>query len=175
MTHKMLAEKVPILSIKTSHHLVAVVLLLWFCFMVPAACLAAEQLQPSTEDRCAVCGMMVSPYPNWISVVTLKDNTHKFFDGPKDMFLFIFDLQKYQPGATVADITEVQVSEYYTLNRYDARELFFVAGSDILGPMGPEFVPVAGAQALKTFIKDHGHEKVMRFDGEKLSPVANLP
>lgn len=53
--------------------------------------------------------------------------------------------------------------------------MFFVSGSDILGPMGPELVPVAGSQSLESFIRDHGQEKVMRFDGEKLYPVTDLP
>jgi nitrous oxide reductase accessory protein NosL len=119
--------------------------------------------------------MMVSPYPNWIAVVTFTDGTHNFFDGPKDMFNFFFDLSKYRPGTTSADVKEVQVTDYYTVQRIDAREVFFVSGSDVIGPMGPEFVPVVGTAALKTFIRDHGHKKVMRFDGEDLSPVDPLP
>lgn len=151
------------------------VLTLWLGFLLPVSGLALEPLQPESKDRCAVCGMMVSPFPNWIAAVAFKDGSHYFFDGPKDMFNFILDLQQYRPGATAADIAEVQVTEYYTVQRYDAREVFFVTGSDVMGPMGKELVPVAGDQALKTFMLDHGYDKVMRFDGEELAPVAALP
>lgn len=76
---------------KPTFHLIALMSLLWFSCQALASSLAAEPLQPSAKERCAVCGMMVSPYPGWIAVVTFNDNPHKFFDGPKDMFLFIFD------------------------------------------------------------------------------------
>jgi nitrous oxide reductase accessory protein NosL len=161
--------------VKTSIPLTIIVLLLCFCCISPATALAVEPIQPEAKDRCAVCGMMVTPYPNWIAAVIFKDGTHNFFDGPKDTFNFFFDLQKYRPGATSADIKEIQVTEYYTVQRYDAREVFFVSGSDVFGPMGEEFVPVAGTEALKTFIRDHGHKKVMRFDGNDLTPVDPLP
>jgi copper chaperone NosL len=160
---------------KTIINVTAILIVLWFYCLSPDTVLAGQSVQPETKDRCAVCGMMVSPYPNWIAVVTFTDGTHNFFDGPKDMFNFFFDLSKYRPGTTSADVKEVQVTDYYTVQRIDAREVFFVSGSDVIGPMGPEFVPVAGTAALKTFIRDHGHKKVMRFDGEDLSPVDPLP
>jgi len=175
MTHKMLAKKVPIQSMKTPpFQLVAIVLLLWFCFTAPTVCLAAEKLQPSPEDRCAVCGMMVLPHPNWVAQVAFKDGTNRFFDGPRDMFIFLFDLEKYQPGSKTDDIESVFVTEYYTVQRYDAHEVFFVSGSDVLGPMGAELVPVAELKNLKVFVHDHKHEKIMRFDGENLSEVYPL-
>jgi copper chaperone NosL len=150
-------------------------LLVWAVCLLPTLVLAQEPAQPEAKDRCATCGMLVAPYPNWIAAVVFKDGSHNFFDGPKDLFNFIFDLQKYRPGASLTDIEEVQVTEYYTVQRYDARDVFFVTGSDVLGPMGRELVPIAGDENLKTFIQDHGHEKVLRFDGITLSPVEPLP
>ena len=148
-------------------------LMLSFCLtaLAPAAALALEALQPDADDRCVVCGMLVAPYPNWVAVVSFPDGTDYFFDGPKDMFNFLFDLQQYRPDATLHEVAQVRVTEYYTLQQKDAREVFFVTGSDVLGPMGKELVPVAGEEAVKTFARDHGHSKVMRFDGTGLVPV----
>jgi nitrous oxide reductase accessory protein NosL len=170
-----LNEKVPFVLMKKSVNYIVIVLLFLFGCVFPASVQAVESLQPGGKDRCAVCGMMVEPYPNWVAAVTFKDGSHNFFDGPKDLFNFVLNLSEYRPGATIADIKEVQVTEYYTAQRHDAREVFFVAGSDVLGPMGQELVPVAGAAALKTFMLDHGYEKIMRFDGEDLSAVDPLP
>ena len=156
---------------KKAIYCAAIVLSLLFCTQLPTAGLALEPLEPGDGDRCAVCGMKVTPFPNWVAAVAFKDGSHYFFDGPKDMFNFIFDLQQYRPNATQADIAEVQVTEYYTVQRRDAREVFFVTGSDVMGPMGNELVPVAGEEALKTFIQDHGQTEVMRYDGEKLTAV----
>lgn len=153
----------------------AALALLFGTVLSPTASLALEPLQPGNSDRCIVCGMLVDPYPDWIAAVAFTDGSVNFFDGPKDMFNFLFDLEQYRPDTTSADIREVQVTEYYTLQRQDAREVYFVTGSDVLGPMGKELVPVAGEDALKTFLIDHGHDKVMRFDGEGLSPVDPLP
>jgi copper chaperone NosL len=134
-----------------------------------------QAVQPTTEDRCMTCGMRVAPYPNWIALVTFKDGHHYFFDGPKDMFVFYFNLQDYLPEATPDDIDQLQVTEYYTLQRRAAQDVFFVAGSDVLGPMGKEMVPVSGEENLKTFMRDHGYEKVMRFDGAALNAVELQP
>jgi len=149
----------------------AIILCVLFSGLLPTTTLALEPLQPADADRCAVCGMKVTPFPNWVAAVAFKDGSQYFFDGPKDMFNFLFDLQQYRPNATQADIAEVQVTEYYTVQRRDAREVFFVTGSDVMGPMGNELVPVAGEEALKTFIQDHGQTEVMRYDGEKLTAV----
>lgn len=146
-------------------------LVLGLICLAPALVSALEPLQPDTDDRCAVCGMRVAPFPNWVAAVSFEDGTEYFFDGPKDMFNFLFDLQQYRPEATLEDVEQVRVTEYYTLQQKDSQTVFFVTGSDVLGPMGQELVPVAGEEAVKTFARDHGHTKIMRFDGASLVPV----
>ncbi len=155
-------------------------ILLTFLFLcsllvLPTAGFTEQAVQPTAEDRCMTCGMRVAPYPNWVAQVTFKDGRHYFFDGPKDMFVFYFNLQDYLPEATTDDIDQLQVTEYYTLKRRSARDVFFVSGSDVLGPMGKEMVPVSGEDNLKTFLRDHGYEKVMRFDGAALNAVELQP
>ena len=53
--------------------------------------------KPSKQDKCPVCGMFVSKYPDWIAEVVYKDGKTVFFDGPKDMFKYYFNLKKYDP------------------------------------------------------------------------------
>ncbi len=150
-------------------------LMLFSASLLAKAGMAEELIKPGAGDRCAVCGMMVLPYPNWVAQVVFKDGTNRFFDGPRDMFTFIFELEKYQPGSKTGDIKSVFVTDYYTLQRYDAREVFFVEGSNVTGPMGDEYVPVAGVQALKTFVRDHGQKKILQYDDAQLTPVAPQP
>jgi nitrous oxide reductase accessory protein NosL len=46
----------------------------------------------------------------------------------------------------------------------DAREAWFVVGSDVLGPMGHELVPFARREEAEEFLRDHRGASVLRFD-----------
>jgi hypothetical protein len=48
----------------------------------------------------------------------------------------------------------VRVQDYYDRAWHDGAELRFVVGSDVIGPMGPEIVPVDAARVAK-FKADH--------------------
>ena len=45
----------------------------------------------------------------------------------------------------------------------DAKEAFFVVGSDVFGPMGKELVPFAKRAEAEEFLRDHRGKKVLRF------------
>lgn len=149
------------------------ILLSAVCLLIAVAATASSPSSPAPgpKDRCPVCGMFVAPYPNWVAVIEFKDGSLEFFDGPKDMFIFLFDLVRYRPKAQAEDITGVHVTEYYTTRLLDAREVFFVTGSDVRGPMGSELVPIQGRENAKTFKRDHGGDKIMRFNGETLTEL----
>ena len=77
--------------------------------------------------------------------------------------LNLLNLSKYAPGHQQADIAAIGVTEYYGVTRIDARAAWYVIGSDVLGPMGHEFVPLATEADARDFLKDHKGRKVMRF------------
>jgi copper chaperone NosL len=139
-----------------------------------AAALAAPAL-PGPKERCGVCGMFVAPYANWLAQMEFKDGSRAFFDGPKDLFVYFFDLAKYQPGAKVEEIAALYVTEYYTTRVLNVREVFLVSGSDVMGPMGQELVPVAGREQAETFRRDHGGKKILQFNGAELVEAAPAP
>ena len=128
--------------------------------------LAAAQAipKPGAKDLCPVCGMLVSKYPNWVAVVTWKDGHAHFFDGAKDMFKFLQDLPKYAPGHRPEEINGIYVTDFYNLERIDARKALFVFGSDVLGPMGHELIPLASQADANDFMKDHKGKKILPFD-----------
>lgn len=136
---------------------------LLIAFWAPLA-VAQNVPKPGPKDLCPVCGMLVSKYPNWIAVVTWKDGHAHFFDGAKDMFKFLHDLAKYAPNHRKEDITGIHVTDFYNLERMDARKALFVIGSDVLGPMGHEFVPLADQADATDFNKDHKGKRILRFD-----------
>lgn len=136
---------------------------LLIAFWVPLA--GAQNVpKPGPRDLCPVCGMLVSKYPNWVAVVTWKDGHAHFFDGAKDMFKFLHDLAKYAPNHRKEDITGIYVTDFYNLERMDARKALFVIGSDVLGPMGHEFVPLADPADASDFTRDHKGKRTLRFE-----------
>lgn len=137
---------------------------LLLCLSLWAATALAQSIaKPGQKDLCPVCGMIVSKYPNWTAIVTWKDGHSHFFDGAKDLFKFLHDLAKYAPGHRREDIAAIYVTDFYNLDKIDARHAVFVTGSDVLGPMGHEFVPLASQADAEDFMKDHKGRHIYTF------------
>ena len=119
--------------------------------------------KPSDRDLCPVCGMLVAKYPNWLAIVVYKDGHAHFFDGAKDLFKYLGNVPRYAPAHQLADIAGIWVTEFYGLTRIDARQAFYVVGSDTLGPMGHEFVPLASRADAEDFLKDHKGRRIIHF------------
>lgn len=134
------------------------------------ATLAAAQMsvppapKPGPKDLCPVCGMLVSKYPNWVATIVYKDGHAHHFDGAKDMFKFWFDPPKYAAGHSREQIARIVVTDYYNLQPADAKTAYYVIGSDVLGPMGHEFVPLASKEDANDFMKEHKGKRILRFD-----------
>ena len=120
--------------------------------------------KPGPKDLCPVCGMIVAEYPNWTATVVWRDGRVQYFDGAKDMFTFLRALPTSTPGRQTKDLRIVAVTEYYDLQKIDARQAYYVIGSDVLGPMGREFVPFATKSDAEGFLEDHHGKRVLRFD-----------
>ncbi len=120
--------------------------------------------EPGPRDTCPVCGMFVAKYPEWVGTVLYKDGHAHHFDGAKDLFKYLLDLPKWAPDHRLEDIISIGVTEYYGLTLIDARQAFYVTGSDVLGPMGHELIPLASRADAEEFSRDHGGRAVLLFD-----------
>jgi copper chaperone NosL len=132
---------------------------------------AEGPVKPRPKDKCPVCGMFVSLYPQWTAEIIFKDGTYAVFDGPKDMLKYYFNVSKYNQGKKGEDISEIYVTEYYTTRMMSARNVYFVKGSDVMGPMGKEFIPVKGEREAGTFMRDHRGKKMFKFDEITLADI----
>jgi copper chaperone NosL len=65
--------------------------------------------------------MFVAKYPDWLAAVRLRDGSHLFFDGAKDLFKYLHDPKKYDPGRKPEDLQAIMVRDYYDLSWIDAR------------------------------------------------------
>ena len=95
--------------------------------------------------RCATCGMKVDPGSPWVSLVTI-DGKDETFDTPSCAFAAWRKARTPAAGA--------RFREYYSQELTAVQQLRFVRGSDVIGPMGPDLVPVDAAAAAR-FARDH--------------------
>lgn len=142
--------------------LAVVVLCLWAA--LAAAQAPAKLPKPGAKDLCPVCGMLVSKYPNWVATIVYKDGHAHHFDGAKDLFKFWFDPGKYAAGHKREDMASLWVTDFYNLQPVDARQAYYVTGSDVLGPMGHELVPLASHEDADDFLREHKGRRILRFD-----------
>ena len=132
--------------------------------LVPAVS-ADEKAPPSAgaKEKCPVCGMFVAGYPDFLSAIRFKDGTHAWFDGPKDMFPYSHDMERYGAAKRREDVKAVFVKDYYSLEFIDGRTAFYVTGSDVYGPMGKELIAFGREQDARQFMKDHKGKTLLRF------------
>ena len=127
----------------------------------------AQDLQLPTPDAkatCPVCGMFVSLYPDWTATVVYRDGHSAHFDGAKDLFKYLLNLAKYAPQRRVDELAKIAVTDYYNVKRIDAHSAWYVIGSDTLGPMGHELIPLATQAEAQEFLKDHHGTRILRFN-----------
>ena len=140
----------------------------FFVFMIffstaPAWSEEKKAFKPSPRDKCPVCGMFVSKYPDFFAGIQFKDGTYAFFDGAKDMFKYYLDLKKYNPGKKQTDIDTIRVTGYYDLSLINGLEASYVVGSDVYGPMGRELIPFSKQGEAREFLKDHKGKSILNF------------
>jgi len=128
-----------------------------------AASVERRQRGMTRRDKCPVCGMFVYKYPKWVAKIEFQDGHAHFYDGAKDMFKHHMNLSKYTPGRSQHEIAAVFVTDYYAVDLIDAKEAFYVIGSDILGPMGHELIPFKDEASAKEFLEDHKGTRILRF------------
>ena len=133
-----------------------------------------ETPKPALTDTCPVCGMFVSKYPAWLATVVYKDGHAHHFDGAKDMFKYLLDMPKWAPGHKAEDIQTIGVTEYYSMEMIDAKDAYYVIGSEVYGPMGHELIPLVSEEDAKEYMQDHKGVKILRFDQVKYKLLINL-
>ena len=99
------------------------------------------------EPRCATCGMRIDPASRFTAWL-VEPAGQVAFDTPRCA------LTAWRGAHAAA--TAARVREYYSQEVRLASTLRFVAQSDVVGPMGPELVPVAPERAAQFAADHHG-------------------
>lgn len=123
------------------------------------------------SQPCPVCHMKVGGGSLGYAAAVFKDGKVAGFDGPGDMFRYYLEPSKY--GFDPANITHLYVTEYGSPKLIDAKNAFFVVGSDFMGSMGPDTAPFATKEAAEKFKTDHHGRAVVAFTGVTPADLAS--
>jgi nitrous oxide reductase accessory protein NosL len=122
---------------------------------------ADGQMHLDAEDHCPVCGMTVGPERKFASAMQLKDGTTYHFCGTGCMLKGWLHPEVFL-GKDRAQVKRAVTPEYFEGAYIDAGAAWWVAGSDVRGPMGAVIVPLKSEDDVKTFQQRHGGGEVFR-------------
>ena len=121
------------------------------------------ELQISPEDRCPVCAMKVAKHPKFACAIQLREGTTFYFCGPGCMIKSWRHPETFlrvKPDTLLRPV----VRDYFSGMPLDARQATWVAGSDVIGPMGPAPVALKVQTQVEVFQKRHGGKHIFRLD-----------
>jgi nitrous oxide reductase accessory protein NosL len=111
------------------------------------AALALGLVACKKDERCKTCGMKLDPKSAWLAEIDDGSGTPLRYDSPR----CALEAYVHPKGAK---LSEPRVQEFYSRAWQPAGAVKFVIGSDVLGPMGPDLIPVDPARVDK-FVGDH--------------------
>jgi len=120
-----------------------------------------NQMQISSQDRCPVCGMKVVRYPKFSSAIRLTNQATYYFCSNGCMLKAWLHPEIFLKSTRQA-LSLAVVRDYFTGRQLDAENVFWIAGSDVIGPMGPAMVALQESHSLDAFLKRHGGQRVFR-------------
>ena len=110
-------------------------------------------------DECHVCGMAITGFPGPKGeVITEKQQQVHKFCSTKDMFSWVLQPENIKRDHTlyVHDMAQSEWDSPVDTALVDAREAFYVIGSDRLGAMGPTLASFADSTAADNFAAEFG-------------------
>lgn len=117
----------------------------------------------SESDRCPVCAMFPARRPQTAAAMTLKSGETFYFCG-NGCLLRTWLRPTIYLGKKQEAIDRLVVQDYFSGQPIYGRTAIWVAGSDVVGPMGPAIIVLGDPDQLGTFKNRHGGKTVFTFD-----------
>ena len=122
---------------------------------------ARGRLNASPEDRCPVCAMRPIKYPRFAAAIQLTNGTTFYFCSAGCMLKAWLQPVIFL-GYRAETLERPVVQDYFSGEPVDARQVFWIAGSDVIGPMGPALVPLLESSHVEAFRRRHGGTEIFR-------------
>jgi nitrous oxide reductase accessory protein NosL len=110
------------------------------------------------EATCPVCGMKMTHGDVGPAAVVFKDGKVVGFDANGDLFRYVLAPEKY--GFEPSAIKNLYVTDRGTKKFIEAKQAFYVIGTDIEADMGPEPIPFAKKEDAEKFMAEKKGKKV---------------
>ncbi len=95
----------------------------------------------SPSDRCPVCAMNVKKHAKFAAAIELENGETHYFCGTGCMIRTWLHPEVFL-NVDKKQLKRAVVKDYFTGKPLDAMQAYWVAGSDVIGPMGPALVPL---------------------------------
>ncbi len=141
-------------------------LILLLCPLIAMLAIAApacsEPVKIESNRQCPLCGMYPARYPQFNCQIVFKDGSYEPFDSAVGLLIYLLfpENTKIKPQP----IANIYFKDYIKESWIDADKTFFVTGSEIMGPMGIEFLPVDSEQAAKELNKQEQGKDIIHFN-----------
>jgi len=124
-------------------------------------CASLQPLKIESNKVCPLCGMYPARYPRFNCQIVFSDGSHEAFDSAAGLLVYLFfpDNTKIQ----LKPIAGIYFKDYLEDIWIEAGKTFFVAGSEIMGPMGIEFLAVDSEQAAKILKKQEQGQDIIPY------------
>jgi copper chaperone NosL len=119
------------------------------------------QMRIGPQDRCPVCGMLPSKRLQTATAMVLADGRTYYFCGNGCLLLTWHNTATYL-NVPRERIQRMVVQDYFSGTPLDARVALWVAGSDVIGPMGKALVALSTEAEVARFKERHGGTRVFQ-------------
>jgi len=124
---------------------------------------ADGHMQISDQDRCPVCAMYPIKRPRSAAAMALTNGDVYYFCGNGCLLRTWLRPQTYI-GQAADKIDRLVALDYFSGQPIDARKASWIAGSDVVGPMGPALIALGNRAHVSVFQKRHGGATVFALD-----------
>lgn len=119
---------------------------------------------------CNFCGMPTQDpdMAQWNGHL-VDEKGERWFCSPRCLLFTVKDSSKAPPK-----LQKLELKDYYTTRTIRGQDAYFVVGSDVLGPMGHDFVPFSDRASAEEFLKEHQGDAIHPFADVNLELVKKV-
>ena len=121
----------------------------------------AQPIKIESHKECPLCGMYPARYPQFNCLIVFKDGTYEAFDSAAGLLVYMLFPDK--TGIKPKPVDRIYFKDYLKESWLEAGKAFFVTGSEIMGPMGIEFLPADSQQTAKKLKKQELGKDIIHF------------
>jgi nitrous oxide reductase accessory protein NosL len=113
------------------------------------------KMRISGDDRCPVCAMRPAKYPEFSCAIVLTNGCTHYFCSSGCMINAWLEPERLL-NTPRTSLKYCIVRNYFSGEEIDGTTAIWIAGSDVIGPMGPAPLPVKTEEELSAFRRRHG-------------------